>query len=62
MTPDQITAWAAAGESETLELKRTTSQGPQSEMGSPRVPGCPLARFWRDSGAVWRDSRSGALK
>lgn len=26
MTPDQITAWAAAGESETLELKRTTGE------------------------------------
>jgi ATP-dependent DNA helicase RecG len=26
MTPDQITAWAAAGESETLELKRSTGQ------------------------------------
>lgn len=26
MTPDQIAAWAAAGESETLELKRTTGQ------------------------------------
>lgn len=26
MTPDQIKAWAASGESETLELKRTTSE------------------------------------
>lgn len=26
MTPDQITPWAAAGESETLELKSTTGQ------------------------------------
>jgi len=26
MTPDQITAWAAGGESETLEFKRSTSQ------------------------------------
>jgi ATP-dependent DNA helicase RecG len=26
MTPDQITAWAASGESETLELKRTTGE------------------------------------
>ncbi|MFY9821289.1 MAG: RNA-binding domain-containing protein [Thermoanaerobaculia bacterium] len=26
MTPDQISAWAAAGESETLELKRTTGE------------------------------------
>jgi ATP-dependent DNA helicase RecG len=26
MTPEQIAAWAAAGESETLELKRTTGE------------------------------------
>src|SRR5215475_7804340 len=26
MTPDQIIAWAASGESETLELKRTTGE------------------------------------
>jgi ATP-dependent DNA helicase RecG len=26
MTPDQISAWAAAGESETMEFKRTTGQ------------------------------------
>lgn len=30
MTPDQIATWAAAGESQTLELKRTT--------GALRVP------------------------
>ena len=26
MTPDQIAAWAAAGQSETVEVKRTTGE------------------------------------
>ena len=47
MLPEQVAAWAAAGESETLELKRSTGQRREAAKSIARSSCCRGTRTRR---------------